>query len=450
MRRSRRQAHGRDGERGQILVLFTLVLIILMGMAALAVDVGVLRNASQNLWNALDAGALAGVSQLPADAATAETLANQYVQENYPAGLPPGDVGVSFRCLIGVQGGSPRLADVPSVCDPGPGATWTWNGSVAVAMCYPAAGHTCNTIVVASEASVPYGFGPAVGVPTGSTGPVLSAACKGPCGAPPQNPVDIVVIVDRTQSMNGVDTANARSAAHSVRTMLDPDQQWLGFSMLGPSATGQPCITQPAGSIGTANAPADVPRWVPVNLSGIGAPISQDYRNGGSTIAAAITCYTNSSTGTDLRDPVPMATYVLNAYGRPGVTKGIILMTDGQPNASTVAPANNNYCLQANQSATAAKNAGIEMFTVAFGLDGSNNPNCPDGSGAFAGRKASGLVASMATSSADDNGCPGTENEDGDHYFCVPKTSGASADLSNAFKTAAAALVGGSRLVQLP
>jgi hypothetical protein len=132
------------------------------------------------------------------------------------------------------------------------------------------------------------------------------------------------------------------------------------------------------------------------------------------------------------------------------VNKGIILMTDGQPNNSTVAPAGSNYCLQADQSASSAKSAGIEIFTVAFGLDGANDPNCPDTSGAFAGRKASALVASMATASAADNGCPGTENDDGDHYFCVPKTAGSSADLSNAFKKAAAALVAGSRLVKLP
>jgi hypothetical protein len=194
---------------------------------------------------------------------------------------------------------------------------------------------------------------------------------------------------------------------------------------------------------------------VPVNLSGIGAPVNQDYRSGSSTLAQAITCYTNSSTGTDLRDPIPMAAHVLNTYGRAGVPKGIILMTDGQPNNSTTMPdttwpSNSPYCQEANQQATIAKGAGIEIFTVAFGLNGANDVNCPDATGAFAGRKVSTLVASMATGSAADNGCPGTENEDGDHYYCVPKTAGASADLTNAFKSATAALVGTTKLVSLP
>ena len=87
---------------------------------------------------------------------------------------------------------------------------------------------------------------------------------------------------------------------------------------------------------------------------------------------------------------------------------------------------------------------------MGFGLDGSNDIACPDTSGAWKGKMASQLVASMATSSAADNGCPGTENDDGDHYFCVPKTAGASANLTNVFKTAANTLAQGTKLVELP
>ena len=56
----------------------------------------------------------------------------------------------------------------------------------------------------------------------------------------------------------------------------------------------------------------------------------------------------------------------------------------------------------------------------------------------------------MATTSVAEAGCPTTENTDNDHYFCVPKTAGASADLSNAFKTAATSLAQGTKLVELP
>ena len=42
-----------------------------------------------------------------------------------------------------------------------------------------------------------------------------------------------------------------------------------------------------------------------------------------------------------------------------------------------------------------------------------------------------------------------TENDDGDNYFCLPKTSGASTDLSDVFKKAVAQLSGHSRLVNV-
>jgi hypothetical protein len=410
--------------------------------------VGVLRNANQNLWNALDAGALAGASQLPADASNASAIALQYADDNYPGGLPPG-VTVGYRCVIGSSGGAPRLSDVPAVCDPGAGAVWTCSATICTAVCIPAKGDTCNTIVLESAATVPYNFGPAVGVETGTTQTVLSAACKGPCGAKPSEPVDLVMVVDRTSSMNGVDTTNARNAADSVRKAYNPAEQWIGLAMLGPSKASPSCITKPDTTIGTAAYPADLDRWVPVGLTGAGSPNEQSYSSSTSALAQAISCYTNSSTGTDLSDPITAAAYELIQHGRAGVPKGILLMSDGQPNNSTTSGP--NYCAQSDAAATAAKSSGIEIFTIGFGLDGSNNINCPDTAAPWSGRKATSLLASMATqSSLDDNGCPGTENDDLDHFFCLPKSAGASTKLSELFKQAANALVGGTKLIQLP
>ncbi len=444
---------GPKREQGQIIVLFALVLVVLMGFSALVIDVGVLRNANQNLWNALDAGALAGASQLPADAANAQAIALQYADDNYPAGLPSG-VTVGFRCVIGSVGGAPRLSDVPSVCDPGPNAIWTSNATISSSPCFPAEGDICNPVVLDSAATVPYNFGPAVGVTTGTTQTVLSAACKGPCGTKPSVPVDLVLLVDRTPSMDGADVANARSAADSVRKAYNPVEQWMAFGMIGPSQTAGSCLTAPAPALGTANIPSDLRRWVPIALSGIGAPINQSYTNSGSTLAQGIACFASGSgtVATDLTDPIPMATYELLNNGRSGITKGIILMTDGQPNNSVAGgrfTAGYNYCQKSNDAATVAKNAGIEGFTIGVGLDGSNDAACLDGSGPFHNKTATQMLASMATNSVD-LGCPGGSNDDGDHFYCIPKTSGASADLSAIFKAAANALVGGTKLIKLP
>jgi putative Flp pilus-assembly TadE/G-like protein/von Willebrand factor type A domain-containing protein len=442
-----RSTNGPKREQGQIIVLFVFALVLIMGAAALVIDVGVLRNANQNLWNALDAGALAGASQLPADAANADAIALQYADLNYPGGLPS-TVTVGFRCVIGSVGGVPRGSDIPAVCDPGPNAAWTCNATICQSVCLPDEGDICNTIVLESAVPVDYRFGRAIGIDSGTTQTVLSAACKGPCGAKPSEPVDLMLVVDRTSSMNGVDTDNARSAADAVRRGYNPAEQWMGMGMLGPSAATS-CDTNPDSTIGTANFPGDLDRWVPVGLSGIGAPVNESYTSSGSKLAQAISCFTNSSTGTDLSDPVTAAAYELNNFGRPGVTKGILLMTDGQPNNSTTSGP--NYCAQSAAAATAAKNQGIVIFTIGFGLDGGNNILCPDTSGPYAGLRATRLLADMASNnSADDNGCPGTENDDLDNFFCLPKSAGASTNLAELFKQAANTLVGGTKLIQLP
>ncbi len=443
----------RRGERGQIMILFVLVLVVIMAFAALVIDVGVLRNANQNLWNALDAGALAGASQLPDDPAKASALALQYADKNYPGGLPS-NVTVSYACAVGSTGSAHRASDIPSVCDPGANAVWTCNAKVCTAACFPAEGDACNTVVLGSSVTTPYHFGPAVGVESGTT-QVTSAACKGPCGAKPSGPVDLALLVDRTPSMEDVDVANAIVASHAVRKAYNPADQWIAFGNIGPSLGTGSCLTQPSPSLGTATIPGDLRRWVPVRLSGIGAPINESYTSSSSTLAQSISCIVKSPgvVATDLEDPIPMAQYELLNNGRTGVTKGIILMSDGQPNNSVDGGRFNpayNYCEQANASATAAKNAGIEIFTIGFGLDvAADNLPCLDKTGPFRSKTARQLLASMANSSVD-NGCPGTSNDDGDHFFCLPKSAGASTNLASLFKQAANALAGGTKLIQLP
>ncbi len=228
-------------------------------------DQGLLRKANFDLYNALDAGALAGVGLLKDDPAGAEQLARDYVQLNYPDGLPDSDVNVDFRCLIGADGGTARTTDVPTVCDPGPAATWTIDGDIAYATCDPTLGHVCNTLVVSSPATVDYNFAPVLGVFEGSTGARTAAACKGACGEPPEVPVDLVMILDRTGSMNGVDTANARSAANTVRKVYDPRLQWIGLGLLHRSKTAGSCLaTADNSDPWSAIAPGDLRTWVPV------------------------------------------------------------------------------------------------------------------------------------------------------------------------------------------
>ena len=63
------------------------ILIVLVGMAALVIDVGSWYHAQRKLQTAADAAALAGAQHLPTQQSTAPTVALDYAQRNY-AGIP--------------------------------------------------------------------------------------------------------------------------------------------------------------------------------------------------------------------------------------------------------------------------------------------------------------------------------------------------------------------------
>jgi Putative Flp pilus-assembly TadE/G-like len=75
------------GESGQAIVFVAFMLTVLVGMAALVIDVGSWYQADRRLQTAADAAALAGAQELPTDQASAETVALDYAQENY-SGIP--------------------------------------------------------------------------------------------------------------------------------------------------------------------------------------------------------------------------------------------------------------------------------------------------------------------------------------------------------------------------
>ena len=73
---------GLKGDRGQVMVLAALMMVVLLGMAALVIDVGRVVVEKQRIQNAADAAALAGAYELPDSTSKARTKAFEYNNKN--------------------------------------------------------------------------------------------------------------------------------------------------------------------------------------------------------------------------------------------------------------------------------------------------------------------------------------------------------------------------------
>lgn len=264
MRLTRRRR--RDREHGQIIILFALVLVVILAFSALVIDLGLLRNNRNSLINAMDAGALAGGTLLPVDgglpsgqgalnAAAIRDRIIKTVDATYPGLVEGVDYHITYRCLIGADPatGAPLISrDIPIVCNPihalghspARASDFIGAGSTRNSACDPARGDKCNVVQINGVISTQFSFGRAVGVNSGSTGSIVSAACNGPCGEPPFKPLDVVVVIDRTGSMDG-DERNLRDAASAILKIYNPAYQHVALAMLGPSTLTRTCGTSP-------------------------------------------------------------------------------------------------------------------------------------------------------------------------------------------------------------
>lgn len=314
-------------EHGQILVITALLLVVLLGMVALVVDVGRFQRERGQVQNVVDASALAAAAELPDDAALAQTLAGQYALAN------DADItsNISFRCVVGDRdsNGLPDPNDLAVVCNPGVNGSFTCANGRCVSLCVPSEGDECNTIVVSGDKTVPFSFAPVLGIFEENTGNIRAAACRGSCGGGATAPLDVVLILDRTGSMDAGELADAKTAAKSVLQLYNPSQQHVALGVLGPSSTSTTCGSPYSGGLGVDASSGG--SWLPVGFS-------TDYQNSDGTlnnsslIVKTINCLETSSVGTDLGDPLIAAKDYLEANGRANVPHAIILFTDGAAN----------------------------------------------------------------------------------------------------------------------
>jgi hypothetical protein len=86
-------------ERGQALVMTVISLVVVLGMAALVLDVGAWFHQKRQLQATADAAALAGAQKLPDNAAGASAQALAYANKN-DGGVAAGDISISSGPLM--------------------------------------------------------------------------------------------------------------------------------------------------------------------------------------------------------------------------------------------------------------------------------------------------------------------------------------------------------------
>src|SRR3954469_16765975 len=101
-------------ERGQAVFITVLFLFVLMGCAALTLDVGMWYRAQRQAQATADAAALAGAQDLPTNATLAKSSAQLYADKN-GGGVEPGGIVVRTDFLaddtvsVGVARTSPSI-----------------------------------------------------------------------------------------------------------------------------------------------------------------------------------------------------------------------------------------------------------------------------------------------------------------------------------------------------
>lgn len=341
--RSCRPAPHRE-ERGQALVIVVLFLFVLLGMAAMVIDVGYAYYAHRTLQASADAAALAGAQELP-DPARAEALAYDYSGEagakNYRDNVRDVRVEVDTRCLVSIPG-----------CDP------------------------VNAVIVEERAQISTLFAGVLGIDTFNLR-VKSTACS-PCGV---KPLDMMLVLDRTGSMCEdhfgrpdpfcTDLKNAIEGMETFLSFFDSSSQWVGLAALPPTTN----LSKRCNTPGTSNYDSRNSKYVLV-------PMSKDYGNPtqglnpNSDLVKTIDCQKGGGR-TAYADALEAAQAELDLHGRPTVKDMIVFLSDGAANYgpdfhSNSSPYRKQPCHQGVTSAANIKARGTIIYSIGYDLDALN------------------------------------------------------------------------------
>ena len=361
----RRLLPSRPDESGAVALLIGMLTVVLVMFAAFAVDLGLQINKKELLNDALDSAAQAGASMLPGSSVQAGAKARAFALAHDATETGADIPNIDFWCVVASKAsGATFIVDpsqIPATCYPGTspwtvGANYKATGRpiscsplICAIPCVEPTPNTgtpkfaCNTIRVYQGRDVPFQFSQAGGISKGSTGDLVSVACKGSCGTVAPNPMDVAVVADRTGSMSATDRDAMVAGIKSMLTVMTPDQQYVSMGTIGRGAVA----TTPTSEPGTAC--PSTPSTNQASGAWMSVPFSNNYldntftaTNSNSALVKGLSCLGASSTGTALAAPMKAAArYLLGLAGnnlsalptrQDPVTKVLIFETDGQPN----------------------------------------------------------------------------------------------------------------------
>ena len=319
-------------ELGQTLPLVIVFLVVLLLMCGAVVDIGNAYRAQDALQASADAAATAAADNLP-DTNAADSAGHNFSSEAGGKNAIPGVSNVNTDIVT-------NCTTSPQFCDP------------------------ANTVQVTETGVVPTFFLKLIGID--SIPETVKATACSPCGGVP---LDIMIVLDRTGSMNQNNKlVNAKQGISAFLGSLDPTVDNVGLAVLPPApAPGTDCNV-PSGN--SYNSLSSQYLMVPLS-SNWGTEVNNQVQlDQNSPLLSTLNCI-QAGGSTAYADAIDAAQQELDADGRPGVQQVIVFLSDGAANTGpTYYPATSPYrtqpCQQGVNSAADAKAQGTIVYSILY------------------------------------------------------------------------------------
>lgn len=329
--------------KGQTLPLIVVFMLLLLVVCGMVLDIGNAYRVKTGLQASADAAAAAGADSLP-NTGNAYSAVQAFGSES--GGKNPvrgaGNVTISSvaNCVTSTK-----------FCDP------------------------ANTVQVTESTAVPTAFLRVIGIDTIPI-TVHSQACS-PCGG---KPLDIMVVLDRTGSMQGEKLDDAKAGITAFLGTMDTGLDNVGLAVLPPATNTSAACAKPA---------SDGSNYDNVNAAYVLVPLNNTYGtmnkgnitlNQNSQLMQTINCV-QANGETAYATALDAANTELTKDGRPGVQKVIIILSDGAANTgpgylNKNSPYRTQPCHTAINEAAAMKAAKVLMYSIAYDIGGDGNDYC--------------------------------------------------------------------------